>query len=208
MAKLDKKCKICRREGEKLFLKGEKCYTTKCPMVKRNYPPGVHGPKGKHRLTPFGKQLREKQKAKRIYGISEKQFHNYYQKAVHKKGDSGEILIKLLETRLDNVIYKMGLSDSRTQARQMVSHGFFVINGKRIDIPSYQVKVKDIITIKPNKIKTKNFTNRLKQLEKYVFPSWINFDLKEMKGKIISEPKSEDLKQVFDTKQIVEYYSR
>ena len=148
---LDHKCKQCRREGVKLFLKGEKCYGPKCPIVRRNYPPGIHGAKKtRQRLTEYGHQLREKQKAKKIYGILERPFRNYYQKAIKQKGDTNEILGQLLEMRLDNVIYRLGLAKSRKAARQLVSHGFFLVNGKKVNIPSYQVKIKDEITIKPS----------------------------------------------------------
>ncbi len=208
MAKLDEKCKLCRREGEKLFLKGEKCYSPKCPIVRRNYPPGVHGPKGRGRQTAYGRQMREKQKIKRIYGISERQFVNYYDKAIKKIGDTGAIIAAMLEKRLDNVVYRFGLAASRTQARQLVSHGFFKINDKKINIPSYQLKVKDILTINPTKSKSKIFDGLLKKLEKFETPSWLNFNVKEMKGKIVSEPKPEDIKQNVDMTQIVEFYSR
>ena len=144
MAKLlNSKCKKCRREGVKLFLKGERCLSPKCPILKRNYPPGVHGPKGRKRTTEYGTQLREKQKAKRIYGINERQFRNYYRKAISKKGDTGQILQQLLQMRFDNVIYLLRLARSRVQARQMVGHGLFLVNGKKVNIPSYQLKTKD-----------------------------------------------------------------
>ena len=204
---LDHKCKQCRREGVKLFLKGEKCYGPKCPIVRRNYPPGIHGAKKtRQRLTEYGHQLREKQKAKKIYGILERPFRNYCQKAIKQKGDTNEILGQLLEMRLDNVIYRLGLAKSRKAARQLVSHGFFLVNGKKVNIPSYQVKIKDEITIKPSKTKTKAFIDL--NLEKHEVPGWLHFDPKEMKAKIINRPKEEELEKSFNTRLIVEFYSR
>ena len=209
MAKnLDPKCKQCRREGTKLFLKGEKCYSPKCPIVRRNYPPGVHGAKGRKHPTEYGIQLREKQKAKRIYGILERQFKNYYQKAIVKKGNTGEFLSQLLETRLDNVIYRMGLAKSRGLARQLISHGHFLINGKRVNIPSYQVKVKDKVAIKPNRLNSKIFQDLSKTLEKYEFPTWLIFDSKTKEGKILSKPEITEVEKLFDPRLIVEFYSR
>lgn len=209
MAKsLDPKCKQCRREGIKLFLKGEKCFSAKCPIVKRNYPPGVHGTKRRTRPTEYGQQLREKQKAKRIYGILERQFKNYYKKAIRQKGDTGEILQQLLEMRLDNVIYRIGLTQSRNHARQMVNHCLFLVNNKKVNIPSYQIKPKDEITIKPEKAKAKIFDDLAKKLEKHDVPAWINFDLKTKTAKILNKPKSEDLEHTFNPRLIVEFYSK
>lgn len=205
---LDPKCKQCRREGIKLFLKGEKCFSAKCPMIKRNYPPGVHGPKGRRRSTEYGTQLREKQKAKKIYGILERQFRNYYLKAIRQKGDTGEIIQQLLETRLDNVIYKAGFAQSRKQARQMVNHGLFLVNDKKVNIPSFQLKPKDEITIKPQKTKAKIFADLDKKLEKYNVPSWLNLDLKAKKIKVLNKPKQEELEQTFNPRLIVEFYSK
>lgn len=209
MAKsLDPKCKQCRREGTKLFLKGEKCSSPKCSIVKRNYPPGIHGTKRRARLTEYGQQLREKQKAKRIYGILERQFRNYYKKAIHQKGDTGEILQQLLEMRLDNVIYRIGLARSRNQARQMVNHGLFLVNNKKVNIPSYQIKPKDEITIKPQKAKAKIFDNLEKILEKQVVPNWINLDKKTKTAKILNKPKGGELENTFNPRLIVEFYSK
>ena len=146
---LNPKCRQCRRIGEKLFLKGDRCVSTKCALIKKNYPPGIHGAKQtRAKSSEYGKQLREKQKAKRIYGILEKQFRNYFKKAANKKKETGEILLKILEMRLDNVIYRVGLAKSRNKARQLVSHGHFLINNKKVNIPSYEVNIKDVIKIK------------------------------------------------------------
>ena len=191
----DPQCKKCRREGEKLFLKGEKCNSTKCPILKRNFPPGIHGAKGRKRITQYGQQLREKQKAKRIYGINEQQFRNYFSKASQRKGNTEEILSQLLEKRLDNVICHLGWANSRREARQMVSHNFFLINDKKVNIPSYQVKPKQIITIKPSKLKTKKFENLKAKLKKQEIPSWLNLDLENLKAKVTSEPPIEEIKQ-------------
>ncbi|MFA6254569.1 MAG: 30S ribosomal protein S4 [Patescibacteria group bacterium] len=209
MAKtLDPKCKQCRRESTKLFLKGERCFSPKCAILKRNYPPGLHGPKGRRRQTEYGQQLREKQKAKRVYGILERQFRNYYRKAITQKGDTGEIIQQLLEMRLDNVIYRLNLAKSRKQARQMVGHNLFLVNGKTVNIPSYQLKAKDEITIKPEKIKVKNFTDLEKKLEKQEAPGWISFDLKTKTAKILNKPSGSALEQIFNPRLIVEFYSR
>ena len=209
MAKiLTAKCKLCRRAAEKLFLKGERCNTAKCAMVKRNYPPGPHGVKGKPRISEYGKQLIEKQKAKRIYGVLEKQFRNYYDKAKRKVGDTGEIMLQLLEMRLDNVIYHVGLADSRSLARQRVSHGFFTVNGKKVRIPSYQLKVGDKIAINPHKSESKVIKELAEKTAKKEIPGWLNFDQQAMEIKVVSKPKKDDLKQAIEMRLIVEYYSR
>ncbi len=206
MAKNLDKCSRCRREGTKLFLKGDKCFTAKCPAVRRNYPPGAHGPKGRPRSTEFGQQLREKQKAKKIYGILERQFSNYYKKAMKKTGDTGEFISQMLEMRLDNVIFRAGFAKSRAMARQMVSHGFILVNNKKVDIPSYQVRAKEEITIKPKKAGSKIFANL--NLEGKQFPSWLFVEPKEMKIKIVSKPKLSEIEQTFNPRLIVEFYSR
>lgn len=205
---LEPKCKKCRREGVKLFLKGDKCSTAKCAIIKRNYPPGVHGVKGKGRPTEYGNQLREKQKAKRIYGVLEKQFSNYYKKAMGMAGDSQDNLRQLLEMRLDNVIYRMNFAKSRTQARQMVSHGMFMINNSKVNIPSYQIKPKDVISINEHKIKSKLFTELEKSLEGKENVSWIHVDSKNLSAKILNAPKADELQQTFNPRLIIEFYSK
>ncbi len=205
---LDPKCKQCRREGTKLFLKGEKCLSVKCPIVKRNYPPGIHGVKGRRRPTEYGNQLREKQKAKRVYGILERQFRNYYLKAIRQKGDTGETIQQFLEMRLDNIIFRLGLAKSRKQARQMVNHGLFLVNNKKVNIPSYQVRTKDEIAINPGKIESKIFTDLEKKLEDYESPAWISFDIKTKKAKILNKPSGKELEQTFNPRLIVEFYSK
>lgn len=177
-------------------------------MVRRNYPPGIHGSKRQSRPTEYGQQLREKQKAKKIYGILEKQFKNYYAKAIKQQGDTGEILQQLLELRLDNIIYRTGFAKSRSQARQMVSHNFFLVNGKKVNIPSYQLKTKDEVTIKENKVKAKNFVDLDKKLEDHKAPNWISLDSKTKTAKILNIPKQDELEQTFNSRLIVEFYSK
>lgn len=204
---LQASCKLCRREGEKLFLKGDRCYTAKCAIVKRNYMPGQHGVKRQPRLSEYGTQLRTKQKAKRMYGVMEKQFVNYYKKAVAHE-DSATDLKQLLERRLDNTIYRLAFAGSRSQARQMVSHGHFLVNGKKMDIPSYQVNVGDIITIKDASTSKGIFKGLAEKLTQGTLPSWLTVDSSSMEGKVVSMPSKEDLKDTIDANQIIEFYSR
>lgn len=209
MAKdLDPKCKKCRRTGEKLFLKGERCLNTKCAMVKRNYPPGVHGPKGQSHVSNYGLQLKEKQKARHTYGILEKQFKNYYNKAVKQKGKTGELMLSLLERRLDNVVYRAGFAVSRRLARQLVNHGNFKVAGKNVDIPSYQTKVGEIISVKENKLENKYWKEAVKGIDKKDVPSWLELEKKKMTVKVLKELDEKDLDQQLDMNQIVEFYSK
>jgi len=206
---IDPKCKKCRRAGEKLFLKGERCDSTKCAMVKRNYPPGAHGQKMRRRPSNYGIQLNEKQKAKRMYGLLEKQFKNYYFKAIKKEGKTGELIFRFLEMRLDNVVYRAALAASRNQARQLVTHGTFKVNGKRVDVPSYQVKVGDEIVVKPSKVKDSGlWEERQKLLKKAEPAAWLELDAKDLKVKVMSEPTETDFEQMIDMSQIVEFYSK
>jgi small subunit ribosomal protein S4 len=208
MAKyLDAKCKKCRREGLKLFIKGDKCYSPKCPIIKRNFPPGAHGG-NRVRLTEYGQQMREKQKAKRTYGILERQFRNYYEKAMSQVGDTGELIQQYLEMRLDNVVFRSGFAPSRRQARQLVNHNFFAVNGKKVNIPSFQVKIKDEITIKPSKLKTKAFAELDKKLEKYETPAWLHVDLKTKTIRVLTRPTGAQLEKNFNPRSIVEFYSK
>ncbi|MDD2807796.1 MAG: 30S ribosomal protein S4 [Patescibacteria group bacterium] len=194
--------KACRRFGIKL------CQSDKCPLIRRNYPPGVHGAKRRNRKTEYGQQLREKQIAKAIYGIMERQFRNYYEKSIAKKGDTGQILQQLLETRLDSFVFRMGVCKSRRHGRQMVSHGMFLVNGKKVDIPSYQVQLKDEVSIRPEKLKLKVFAELDKKLEKYETPSWISLDKKIKAAKAISLPLGDELEKTFNPRLIVEFYSK
>ncbi len=205
---LEPKCKQCRREGEKLYLKGEKCLGPKCPVTRRAFPPGQHGPTTRARLTPFGVQLREKQKAKRIYGLMERQFGNYFTKAASRKGDTGVFLKQFLELRLDNVVYRLGFAKSRKQARQLVGHGLITVNGKDVNIPSYQLRPGDVIEIKETKKNAGIFKELKDRLSKHEVPGWLSLDANAMSGKVINRPTAEELDQSFDAKLIVEFYSR
>lgn len=206
---LNPKCKQCRREGIKLYLKGEKCNSGKCPIVKRNYAPGIHGVKGKKRLTGYGIQLREKQKAKRIFGLLEKQFKNYFEKAIRQKGDTGDLFFQLLKMRLDNIIFELGLAKSRKQARQLVNHGNFLVNGKKVNIPSMALKPNDKITIKKEKLdKSKIFKDITGKLEKHETPNWLYIDKKTLEAKVLEYSKYNSKSAPFNVKLIIEFYSR
>jgi len=205
--KIDSKCSKCRRAGTKLFLKGEKCLGPKCALVKRNFPPGQHGAGAKRsKLSGYGKQLREKQQAKQMYGLRERQFANYVNAAAKKTGDTSRILIELLESRLDNIVYRMGIAPSRVLARQMVSHGHFTVNGKKLDIPSYSVKVSDVIAITDKSKSKRLFENIADKLAKYEAPSWLHVDVAKLSAKVLNKPTAENLP--FNSKVIIEFYSR
>ena len=202
---LGPKCRLCRREGVKLFLKGERCYSDKCPFSRGNvFPPGQHGAKRKRKLSDYGLQLREKQKVKRIYGISEKVLHNYYQKASRSEKETGKILLQLLETRLDNIVFQSGLVDSRSLARQLISHGFCLVNGKKVTIPSYQVKKGQIITFNIKGLKLKVINDSLKK--KKTAPAWLN--RKAAIVKVERLPEREETGANIDEQLITEFYSR
>lgn len=201
-------CKICRREGAKLMLKGARCVSSKCAFTRRPYAPGVHGTGRPPRITDYGKQLREKQKAKRLYGLSETQFANYFESAVKMKGDSGVNLINLLETRLDNVVFRSGFAKSRAAARQIVSHAQVNVNGKKVNIPSFKVKVGDIIKVQDRKKEGSLWKNLSEDMKAYECPSWMTADYSGLEIKITGKPTAEELKQIFEPKLIIEYYSR
>jgi len=202
------KCKLCRREGKKLMLKGERCNSPKCALSRRSYAPGVHGPKNTRvRHSEYSLQLREKQRAKRIYGMREKQFKLLFVKA-SKGGNAGSSLMGLLETRLDNVIYRFGFAASRAQARQLVGHCHFLINGKTVNIPSYQVNPGDLISVKKSKKNNKIFVNMADKMKKTVVPGWLNFDVSEMTGKVLHQPSVEDIDKSVNNQMIVEFYSK
>ncbi|MFC1622492.1 30S ribosomal protein S4 [Patescibacteria group bacterium] len=207
---LNPKCKLCRRAGEKLFLKGERCFGAKCALTKRNYPPGIHGNKFRQRLTDYGIHLKEKQKVKRIYGILEKQLRKYFTEATKSKTETGLKLIELLERRMDNVVYRAGLAVSKQQARQMVSHGLFKINNKKIDVPSCLVKVNDIISIKKDRsLEQGVLAENIKKIKKTQdSPAWLIWNEKEKTIKIVSLPEKKDLTTSIDTRLIVEFYSK
>jgi small subunit ribosomal protein S4 len=203
----DSKCRLCRREGEKLFLKGEKCYTAKCAMEKRAYPPGQHGQR-RSRLTDYALQLREKQKLRRTYGILEKQFRGYYTEAARIKGSTGENLLQLLECRLDNVVYRMGFSASRSEARQLVRHNGIVVNGQRVNIPSFQIKANDIIEVKESAKSQTRIKAALDFVEQRGLPEWVELDSKKMQGTFKVMPERSDLPAEINEHLVVELYSK
>ena len=205
---LDPKCRQCRREGEKLFLKGEKCFTDKCAIENRNYPPGQHGQRRASRLSDYGVQLREKQKLRRIYGILEKQFRGYYAEADRRKGITGENLLQLLESRLDNVTYKIGIGASRTEARQIVKHNSILVNGKRVNIPSYQVRPGDEITVVEASKTQLRIKAALEAAAERGFPEWLEVDIKTFKGIFKNVPLRDDLPATINESLIVELYSK
>jgi small subunit ribosomal protein S4 len=200
-------CRLCRKEGEKLFLKGDKCLSQKCPILKKNYIPGQHGEKKSFKkLSEYGRQMRAKQKAKRVYQIAETQFKNYYKKAVSKKGVTGTIMQQMIERRIDNTIYRCGFAVSRKQARQMVAHGLIRLNGKKCTAPSRQVKIGDKITIKDSKKGSKLFERLAK--EKDVSPKWLKVDLKKGEAEVTALPEKDDMERSLETQLIVESYSK
>ena len=201
------KCKLCRREGAKLFLKGDKCYMDKCPFNKRPVAPGQHGADRK-KISEYGLQLREKQKTKRIYGVLEGQFRAYYEKADRMKGITGENMLSLIERRLDNVVFRMGIASSRSQARQLVTHAHFTVNGKAVDIASYQVKLGDEIAVKENKAGNKYFTELKQGAKNANMPKWVEFDPATLKGKVVALPTREDIDSQIAEHMIVELYSK
>lgn len=204
----DSQCKKCRRAGQKLFLKGERCFTPKCAMIKKAYPPGVHGKKRRPALSEYGSQLAEKQKLRRIYNISEKQFKNYFKKAAKAKGVLTETLLSELETRADNIVFRLGWAESRPKARQIVSHGHILLNNKKITIPSIGIKKGDVIAIKKSSLKKPLFKNLETKLKKYKTPSWLSVDKKELKATVSAIPLKEEVESPVDLQMIVEYYSR
>ncbi|MEE9343151.1 MAG: 30S ribosomal protein S4 [Gammaproteobacteria bacterium] len=201
------KCRQCRREGGKLFLKGEKCYTSKCPIETRPFPPGQHGQR-RGRLSDYAAQLREKQKLRRTYGVLEKQFRLYYKKAALKKGSTGENLLQLLESRLDNVVYRMGFAASRTEARQLVSHKAIMINGSRVTIPSYQVTPNDSLSVAEKAKKQLRIQAALQFADQRGFSDWIDVDIKKMEGVFKACPERSDLPAEINEHLVVELYSK
>ncbi len=204
------KCRLCRRAGEKLFLKGDRCTSPKCAMIKRPYAPGIHGEKGgRNQLTEYGKQLKQKQKVKRMYGVTEKQFRKHLNEAIQQKGIAGDNLIIKLESRLDNVIFRMNIAPSRAAARNLVSHGHFQVNGKNLNISSAYVKIGDKISIKENKLKKNYFVDKQSVLKKNLsVPGWVIFDPTSMTGEILSMPNKNDVNIGVAIQEVVEFYSR
>jgi len=199
-------CRLCRREGQKLYLKGDKCYTDKCPVSKRNFPPGQHG-QSRKKVTEYGLQLREKQKVRRFYGIQESQMRKYFDMADRMQGITGENLLRLLELRLDNVVYRMGFAASRAEARQLVTHGHFVVNGRKMDIPSSILKVGDVIEVKSRSKNSPKFKEAVENHRGNTV-GWLDVATEEMKGRIVTEPTREDIDIPIEEHLIVELYSK
>ncbi|MDR3541444.1 MAG: 30S ribosomal protein S4 [Desulfosporosinus sp.] len=201
-------CRLCRREGMKLFLKGERCYTGKCAIDRRAYAPGQHGQARAKKPTEYGLQLREKQKARRMYGVMEKQFRHYFDEAARRKGVTGENLLTLLERRLDNVIFHLGFASSRPEARQLVNHGHFTVNGKKVDIASYSVRAGEVIAVKEGSKSSPRMKQLLENLGSRTVPGWISLDANTAAGTIVSLPTREDIQLPIQEHLIVEKYSR
>ncbi|MDI9476429.1 MAG: 30S ribosomal protein S4 [Natronincolaceae bacterium] len=202
----DSVCRLCRREGMKLYLKGDRCFTDKCAVSKRAYAPGLHG-SSRRKLSNFGIQLREKQKAKRFYGILESQFRRYFEIADKQEGITGENLLRLLESRLDNVVYRLGFASSRAEARQLVTHGHFRVNGEKVDIPSYLVSAGDIIAVKERSKSSNKFRSLVENFKGSV-PNWLTVDIEKLEGTVVSLPSREDIDLPISENLIVELYSR
>jgi len=205
---IDAVCRLCRREGEKLFLKGTRCSTQKCSITKRSYAPGQHGQRGKPKLSNYGLQLREKQKVKRMYGILERQFRRYFRIASKSKGVTGKVLLQMLERRLDNVIFRLGLGISRAQSRQIVRHNFVYVNSIRVNIPSFLVKKDDIVQVKAKDKAMNKIKENMELSKDRDIPTWLEFDPKEFKAKILRLPEKEDIQQPIQEQLIVELYSK
>lgn len=203
----DAVCRLCRREGEKLFLKGEKCFTEKCPVDRRSYPPGQHG-QGRRKASEYGLHLREKQKVRRIYGVLERQFARYYVVAAKKRGVTGENLLQLLETRLDNIVYRMGYAPSRAAARQLVMHGHVMVNGQKVDIPSYQVRAGDTIAMRESSRDIPMVKGSLEAAQSRGIPKWLEVDWEQQTGRVLAIPTREEMDLPVQEHLIVEHYSR
>lgn len=200
-------CKLCRRDGMKLYLKGDRCFSEKCGVERRNYPPGEHG-QGRTKFSEYGSQLREKQKVKRMYGILENQFHLYFNKADRLKGITGENLLILLERRLDNMVYRFGFATSRSEARQLVLHNHFLVNGKKVNIPSYLIKVGDTITLQQGSRKVERIVEALEVSFRRGIPQWLEFDKNSITGTVKAMPARKDLTMPISENLIVELYSK
>lgn len=201
-------CRLCRREGMKLFLKGERCFTDKCAIERRNFPPGQHGKERRPRLLGYGLQLREKQKLRRVYGILEAQFRRYFEKAAVRQGITGELLLQFLERRLDNVVYRMGLATSRTQARQLVRHDHFQVNDRKVNIPSYLVKPGDVIEVRPGSREVSTLLANRQATAHQATPNWIEVDRQNLCARILSNPQRQEITIPIQEQLIVELYSK
>ena len=205
---IDSRCRLCRRENLKLFLKGDRCYSDKCSFDRRGYPPGQHGQRRGRKISGYGIQLREKQKVKRMYGLSEKQFHLFFEKADRKKGITGTNLLVFLERRLDNVVYRLGFVNSRAQGRQLVRHQHFSVNGKKVNIPSYLIKIGDVVEIREKSRKVKTIEDSLDAVVRRGVPQWLELEKKDLKGIVKGFPIREDLTMPIQEQLIVELYSK
>lgn len=206
----DAVCKLCRREGEKLFLKGERCVSPKCALERRPYPPGLHGRQAQYRrkVSDYGLQLREKQKARRVYGVLERQFRRYFREAERRRGLTGANLLSILESRLDNVVYRLGFAASRAQARQLVRHGHFEVNGRKMNIPSYLVKPNDMVAVRTRSWQSVHFKEIALDLEHRAVPEWLSRDDVTMSGRVMTLPGRGDIDVTINEQLIVEYYSQ
>ena len=201
-------CRLCRREGIKLFLKGERCYTDKCAIEKRNTPPGQHGRARKAKMVGYGVQLREKQKVKRTYGVLENQFRRYFEAADRQKGITGQLLLQMLERRLDNVVYRLGFATSRPQARQLVRHGHFLVNGKKVDIPSFAVRLGDTVTVRQASAENAMIQHAMEEVKGRGVPEWLLLDAGAFSGRVSSLPTREQINLPAQEQLIVELYSK
>ena len=204
----DARCRLCRREGGKLFLKGTRCFTDKCAIERRNYPPGEHGKGRRIKETNYGQQLREKQKARRIYGIMERQFRHFFAKSTESRGVTGEVLLQMLERRMDNVVYRMGFAPSHHAARQLVRHGHFQVNGRKVNIPSYQVGAGDQVTVRERSRKLAIVQSTLESRKGQDMPEWLSVDADSMTGKVLSIPTRASISTPINEQLIVEFYSK
>lgn len=202
------RCKICRRHGQQLFLKGDKCLTDKCPVKRRPYPPGQHGQRRGRKVSDFGQQLREKQRTRRIYGVLERQFRNHFELADQQAGPTGENLLRVLEQRLDNVVYRLGFGDSRSQARQLVRHGHFMLNGRKTDVPSALVKAGDVVSVKPESRESEYFKLIGDKLARIDTPAWLSLNAAAQSGRVVRLPQRDEVGMDINEPLIVEYYSR
>ncbi|HSR10716.1 MAG TPA: 30S ribosomal protein S4 [Thermodesulfobacteriota bacterium] len=200
-------CRLCRRENLKLYLKGDRCYSDKCAVERRAYPPGQHG-QGRAKFSNYGLQLREKQKVKRLYGVMEKQFRNFFEKADRQKGITGTNLLVLLERRLDNLVYRLGFANSRSEARQLVRHGHFTVGGKKVDVPSYLVKVGEVIELKEKSRKIAKIGESLEAVARRSIPSWLELEKEQFRGRLTALPTREEITMPIKEQLIVELYSK
>ena len=200
-------CRICRREGEKLFLKGGRCYTEKCAIERRKYPPGQHG-QNFRKLSDYGVQLREKQKVRNVYGLLERQFRRYFFEAERRKGITGETLLQLLESRLDNIVYRMGFASNRRMARHLVNHGHFLVNGRKVSLPAFGVRAGDVIEVKESSREIPEIKDSLSKAEHRGIPQWIEVDIANMKGKVLRIPSRDEIQLPVQEQLIVELYSK